>query len=163
VPVPNGALQQERTRNYADRFLEEMRRDLERMVSAGMDCLPRLRSVHERAGHATAEFRTLVIPALPGSGGLSPAVLSATIAYFAAKRAPDRLVLAMDALRQDEAGENQPVLIAEARDHAGTRLFRMQPYRIEEGRIRWEEPLNGGWVDPGVEDLILDGAFQPAP
>lgn len=159
--VQSSSLQLERTRAYAEQFLEEMRGELQRTACAGHDSPPRLRSVHERPGHATPEFRTLVIPVPPGIPKLSPQILSATIAYFAAKRAPDRLMLGMDAVHSDERGAASPVLIMEARDQVGTRLFWMQPYEVENGSIRWMEPLNGGWLNPGDEEMILDAAFPP--
>jgi hypothetical protein len=151
----------ERTQTLAERFLDEMRLDFRRTRIAGSDVLPRVRCVNERAGHATPEFRTLVIPPPPSGGAMTPAVLSAAIAYFAAKRGPDRLFLALDALQRDEDGSPRPVLIAEARDLAGTRLFLMQPYRPEGRDFVWDEPMNGGWFDPGDEEMILDAAFQP--
>lgn len=162
MPARSSSLEPQRTQLYADGFLQEMRSAIEQAVKSGLDSPPRLRSVHERPGHATPEFRTLVIPAPPGMTTLSPRALSATIAYFAAKRTPDRLVLAMDALQDDGTGQPVPVLIAEARDLAGTRLFRVQPYRVERGTVRWADARDGGWCDPGAEEMILDAAFQPA-
>jgi hypothetical protein len=162
VPARSGLLDRERTQAYADSFLREMREAIEQAVRSGLDSSPRLRSVHERPGHATPEFRTLVIPVPPGTSGLSPQALSATIAYFAGKRSPDRLVLAMDALQDEGGSGSQPVLLAEARDLMGTRLFWMQGYRVERGLVRWEEPSEGGWMDPGAEEMILDAAFQLA-
>jgi len=162
VPVQSGPLPGERTRAFADRFLEEMRADIQRAISAGNDTLPRLRCIHERAGHATPEFRTLVIPPPPGAGALSPDALSRAICFFAMKRSPDRLLLAMDAVQQDEEGGEAPVLIAEARDTTGTRLFWMQTYRTVEGTVLWDGPVHGGWVNPGDEEMILDAAFTPA-
>jgi hypothetical protein len=161
VLVQSSARQLERTRAYAEKFLEQMRGELQRAASAGHDSPPRLRSIHERPGHATPEFRTLVIPVPPGVAQLSPQILSATIAYFAAKRAPDRLLLGMDAVHSDERGVTRPVLILEARDQVGTRLFWMQAYQLENGSIRWMEPLTGGWLNPGDRQMILDAAFPP--
>jgi hypothetical protein len=162
VPARSGSLDSERTQAYADGFLQEMRSAIEQAARAGLDSPPRLKSVHERPGHATPEFRTLVIPAPPGMRAMSPQALSATIAHFAAQRSPERLILAVDAVQDDGAGGNHPVLIAEARDVAGTRLFWVQGYRVERGSVRWDEPKNGGWCDPGVEEMILDAAFQMA-
>jgi len=155
-------LTRDRTRALAERFLEEMRNDIRRSRGARNDVLPRLRCVHERAGHATPEYRTLMIPLPPGGSPLTPAQLSEAIAYYASRRMPDRLLLAMDALHSNGDGKPQPVLIAEARDHVGTRLFMMQPYSAPDGAcdIVWDEPLNGGWMDPGEEDMILDAAFR---
>ena len=42
-----------------------------------------IRNVHERPGHATPEYHTLTIPSPTAYGGLSPDVLSGTIAEFA--------------------------------------------------------------------------------
>lgn len=159
MSVHSYARVRERTQALAERFLEEVRHDFERTRLAGSDILPRLRCVHERVGHATPEFRTLVIPPPPG-GAVSPDVLSASIAYYAAQRTPDRLLLALDALHDPGDGEARPVLIAEARDQAGTRLFLMQPYRPGPRKLVWEEPLTGGWVDPADEEMILDAAFR---
>jgi hypothetical protein len=162
VPSEISPLARERTREFAERFLEEMRHDIRRSRGAGTDVLPRLRCVNERAGHATPEYRTLIIPMRPGGSPLTPIELSSAIAYYASRRPPDRLLLAMDALHANGGEQPVPVLIAEARDHDGTRLFMMQPYRpAENGQdIVWEEPLHGGWVDPGEEDMILDAAFH---
>jgi hypothetical protein len=159
VVVQSSAYQQQRTLAQAERFLEEVRQDLERARLAGLTTPPRLRSIHERPGHATPEYRTLMIPPLPGQHTLSPEVLSAAIACFAAKCPADRLVLVMDAERQD-GDASSPVLIAEARDHAGTRLFLMQPYTCCDRGLTWATPVAGGWVDPGAEDMILDAAFS---
>jgi hypothetical protein len=161
VPVHSGPLSRERTQAYADRFLDEMRLDIKRALDAGADVLPRLRCIHERTGHATPEFRTLVIPQLPGGAALTPAVLSRAIAVYAAKRTPDRLVLVLDAVQNGDNGVPRPVLIAEARDLAGTRLLQVQSYRVDGGDITWEDPMAGGWTDPGDEEMILDAAFQP--
>lgn len=161
--VQNGSLQyqMERTRIHAERLLDEVRREVQRAAADGADILPRLRSVHEQPGHATPEFRTLVVPAPPGGPPLTPDVLSMLIARYARARRPDRLLLVLDALHDDGAGRSRPVLIAEARDRVGTRLFLMQPYHVEERSVRWDEPLAGGWRDPGDDELILDAAFQP--
>jgi hypothetical protein len=130
----------ERTLGFATRFLEEVP--------------PRIRSVHEAAGHATPEFRTLNIPMPDGIGGASPEILSGAIARFASAKKPDRLLLALEA--QVEGGS---VLIAEARDRAGTRLFWVQPFAVKGTRVEWSEPLDGGWRDPGAEEMILDASF----
>jgi hypothetical protein len=160
VAVQSSSLHLERTLTQAERFLDELRRDIERAALAGLGSPPRLRSVHERPGHASPEFRTLVIPTLPGQGSFSPDFLSAAIACFAAKHPPDRLVLALDAMHQDDSGENRNVLIAEARDVAGTRLFWRQCYAVDGRSICWEDPSDGGWIDPGEEEMILDAAFS---
>lgn len=143
-----------RTLDLADRFLEEVQRDLERFVRRGEDTPPRLRSVHERQGHASPEYRNKAIP-LPDEGVESfPEYLSEVIASFAREKRPDRLLLAV-------AGEQEdgPVLIAEARDGRGTRRFWMQPYRVKQGGVEWPDPLTDGWEDPGEEEMILDRAF----
>jgi hypothetical protein len=77
-------------------------------------------------------------------------VLSRLIARYAATVSPQCLLLVLDALDQDEDGNARSILIAEARDRIGTRLFLVQPFRLAKGRtIQWEEPLEGGWRDPG--------------
>ena len=152
-------LRQERILELADTFLAEVRRDLERATREGNDLPPRLRSVHERAGHATPEYRTMAVPVPEGAEGASPEVLSGSIARFARMKRPNSLLLALDALVPDEEGGNRPLLIAEARDRQGTRLFLVQPFRAGPGGVRWEEPLEGGWRDPGEEEMILDAAF----
>ena len=160
--------QRERTIEMAHAFLAEVCRDLERATAAGCDLPPRLRSVHVRAGHATPEYRTLAIPADPGSAGASPEVLSAMIARYAAVRPPCCMILALDGLSQGEDGTSRPILIAEARDVVGTRIFWMQPFRATAGKIEWGAPMGGGWQDPDDQELILDLAFAevregPAP
>ena len=161
--------QRERTIELAEAFLAEMRRDLERATAAGCDLPPRLRSVHVRAGHATPEYRTLAIPTDPSAGVASPEVLSAMIARYAALRPPSCMILALDGLSEGEGGVTFPILIAEAHDSAGTRVFWMQPFRAAEGKIEWEAPIGGGWRDPADQELILDLAFaepearEPAP
>ncbi len=154
--------QLDRTLEMATQFLDEMRHDVERAAVEGVDTPPRLRSVHEKFGHATAEYRTLVIPVAAAGDGVSPAVLSALVARYAAERSPNRLLLALEAMHQVADGEVRPVLIAEARDEAGTRLFWMQPYRIQERRVEWEDPIEGGWQDPGEDEMILDAAYPVA-
>ena len=153
--------QVERTLHQAVRFLEEMREDMERAVMDGLDTPPRIRSVHERTGHATPEYRTLNIPIPDGAGGASPTLLSSAIARYARTKPPQCLLLGMDIVMAAEDGP-RPVLIAEARDRAGTRLFWMQPYWIDADSINWGEPDEGGWRDPGEEELILDAAFSRA-
>ncbi|MDP9348489.1 MAG: hypothetical protein M3P24_05000 [Gemmatimonadota bacterium] len=150
----------ERTLGAATRFLDEVRGDVERTAGEGGGLPPRLRSVHERVGHATPEYRTLAIPVPDGVAGASPEILSGVIARFAAVKAPEALILAMDLVFDSGSGTPGPVLVAEARDAAGTRLFWMQPYRTDGGRVVWEEPLEGGWRDPGEEEMILDAAFR---
>ena len=145
----------ERVLTYAARFLEETRDDIQRCKMDGSDVPPRIRSVHERPGHATPEFRTLTIPIPDVFGGLSPEVLSGAIAKFAAGRKPECLILALEA----ENGDG-PLLIAEARCRYGTRLFWMQPFTWIASKLEWGEPLDGGWQDPGGEEMILDAAFS---
>jgi hypothetical protein len=152
-----------RTREAADRFLTEVRREVERAIAAQCGTPPRLRSIHERPGHATPEYRNLAIPVPDGIGGTPPDVLSATIARYAGQKRPDRLLLAIDAAIAADDGAVRPVLIVEARDRVGTRLFWMQGYAVEGGRVtRWEDPFEGGWRDPGAEAMILDAAFETA-
>ena len=160
--TPRGVAQRERTIEMAQAFLAEVRHDLERATAAGCDLPPRLRSVHVRAGHATPEYRTLAIPADPGAGGASPEELSTMIARYAAMRPPSCMILALDGLSQGEDGASRPILIAEARDAIGTRVFWMQPFRAVAGKIEWEPPMAGGWQDPAEQELILDLAFVEA-
>ena len=155
--TPRAVAQRERTIEMAEAFLTEVRRDLERATAAGCDRPPRLRSVHVRAGHATPEYRTLAIPA--DAEGASPEVLSTMIARYAALRPPACMILALDGLSQAEDGTSHPILIAEARDAVGTRVFWMQPFRAVAGKIQWEPALSGGWQDPEEQELILDLAF----
>jgi hypothetical protein len=143
----------------ATRFLEEARRDTERAVAEGSDVPPRLRSVHSRAGHATPEFRTLVLQVPDDAAGASPEVLAGMIARYARTRSPTCLLLTLDLLLRSETGEAVPVLVMEARDRLGTRLFWMQSYRVRGGTVTWEEPMEGGWQDPGEEEMILDVGF----
>jgi hypothetical protein len=147
----------ERVLGFATRFLDEVRDDIGRARLDGSDTPPRIRSVHERPGHATPEFRTLSIPVPDGFGGLSPEVLSGSIARYAATKKPDCLLVAFEA----ENGEG-PVLVAEARCRYGTRLFWMQPYSVAGSHVEWGDPVGGGWNDPGDEEMILDAAFGPA-
>lgn len=144
----------------ASAFLAEMRRDLERATMEGSDLPPRIRSVHERSGHATPEYRTLAVPVPDELGGKSPAELSEAIAQYAGSKHPDCLFLVLDAVMENEAGNPQPILIAEARDRLGTRLFFIQPYDQVEQKVEWAEPIEGGWRDPGREEMILDAAFN---
>ena len=148
----------ERVLAFAARFLDEVREDIARARMDDSDTPPRIRSVHERPGHATPEFRTLTIPIPDGFGGMSPEVLSGAISKFAASKKPDCLLLAFDA--EHDGG---PVLIAEARCRYGTRLFWMQPYTVGGPQgVEWGEPMGEGWSDPGEEEMILDAAFSPA-
>lgn len=153
----------ERTLEMATRFLDEVRRDIERAASEGTDTPPRLRSVHEKMGQASPEYRTLAIPVPRSTGGASPEILSSTIARYAAEKSPERLLLALEAVMDDGEGGTRPVLIAEARDQAGTRIFWMQPFRVVQQRVEWDEPLEGGWRDPGAEEMILDAAYSRRP
>ena len=147
----------ERVLTFAARFLEEVRDDIHRCKMDGSDTPPRIRSVNERSGHATPEFRTLTIPIPDGYGGMSPDVLSGAIAKFAGTRRPDTLILAFEAENDDG-----PLLIAEARCRHGTRLFWMQPFAWTDSKLAWGEPVTGGWQDPGDEEMILDAAFSGA-
>jgi hypothetical protein len=155
-------VQMERTLGFATRFLTEMREEIDRAAAAGSDIPPRVRSVHERPGHATPEFRTLAIPVPESLGGVSPEILSGAIARFAAQKNPDCLLLALQAEMSRDDGAPGPVLIAEAHDRMGTRLFWMQGYAVNGPRVAWEEPMDGGWRDPGEEEMILDAAFTRA-
>lgn len=154
--------QLERTLGMATRFLDEVRSDIGRAALEGADIPPRLRSVHEKPGHATPEFRTLAIPVPEGLGGVPPEILSGTIARYAESKKPDCLMLAMEAEMDGDAEGSRTVLIAEARDRAGTRMYWMQPFRPAGTRVDWEEPLTGGWCDPGEAEMILDAAFGRA-
>jgi hypothetical protein len=160
VLVQSGSLQQERTRAHADRFLDEMRHEIVRCCARGASFIPHLRCVHEKQSHATPEFRTLLIPQGDGVAEISPEALSYTIAEFARRRTPDRLILVMDAVHRQDDGEPEAVLIAEARDRVGTRLFLIQPYRAGNGDVFWHPPRTGSWQDPGDEEMILDAAFN---
>lgn len=157
--ITSAVARRERTRELAQAFLEEVRREFERAVLAGSDLPPRIRSVHERVGHATPEYRTFAVPIPSGGGGASPEVLSGVIARYAEQKSPMCLLLALDAETQAEEGARHSILIAEARDLSGTRLFFLQPFRVELGRLKWEEPVGGGWRDPGEEEMILDASF----
>lgn len=148
----------ERTLGMATKFLDEIRDEIGRAAREGADIEPRVRSVNERAGHATPEFRTLAIPIPDEIGTLPPDALSGTIARFAERRRPDCLMLAMEA-QMDDAGVPRTLLIAEARDRSGTRMYWMQPFRADGRDVEWEEPLEGGWRDPGEAEMILDAAF----
>jgi hypothetical protein len=150
---------QERTLRLAHEFLQEAKRDLERAVAEGSDLPPRIRTVHERVGHASPEYRTLAVPLPDSAAGASPTVISDAIASYASRRPPHCLLLSLDALAPGADGEPRPILIAEARDRLGTRLFLIQPFEIRDSRIEWDEPLEGGWRDPGDEEMILDAAF----
>lgn len=149
----------ERTLGMATRFLDEVRGDIGRAALEGADIPPRLRSVHEKPGHATPEFRTVAIPVPDGMGGVPPEILSGTIARYAHTKKPDCLLLAMEAEMDADGQGSRPVLIAEARDRTGTRMYWMQPYRPAGSRVDWDEPLAGGWADPGEAEMILDAAF----
>jgi hypothetical protein len=148
----------ERTHELARAFLEEVRHDLT-VAGQRYDLPPRIRTMHTRPGHATPEYRTLAIPKLP-PGVDSTALLSVAIAHYARAKPTCSIVLAFDALVQGEDGEPCPVLMAEARDRWGTRLYLSQPFGFEGGRLIWGEPAEGGWRDPGEEEMILDAAFE---
>ena len=151
----------ERTLGMATRFLDEVRTDVVRAALEGADIPPRLRSVHEKPGHATPEFRTVAIPVPDGLGSVPPEILSGTIARYAQSKKPDCLLLAMEAEMEAEEGA-RTVLIAEARDRTGTRMYWMQPYTPAGSHVDWGEPLAGGWCDPGEAEMILDAAFSRA-
>lgn len=150
----------ERTLGMATRFLDEVRGDIGRAALEGADIPPRLRSVHEKPGHATPEFRTVAIPVPDGLGCVPPEILSGTIARYAQTRKPDCLMLAMEAEMDADGQGSRTVLIAEARDRTGTRMYWMQPYSPAGSRVDWDEPLTGGWCDPGEAEMILDAAFK---
>jgi hypothetical protein len=153
--VPRSRIHQiERVLSFATRFLEEVREEIRRARLDGSDAPPLVRTVHERAGHATPEFRTLTIPVGEGFGGMSPEVLAETIARYAGQRSPDCLLLGLEAMNADG-----PLLVAEARCRFGTRLFWMQPFQHDGSSVEWGEPLGGGWRDPGEEEMILDAAY----
>ena len=153
--------QAERTLGMATRFLDEVRTDIQRAAQEGGDIPPRIRSVHEKPGHATPEFRTVGIPVPDGMAGASPDVLSDAIATYARQRRPDCMLLAMEA-EMEVGGSARLLLIAEARDRTGTRMYWMQPYRPGGAAVDWDEPLDGGWRDPGEQEMILDAAFSGA-
>jgi hypothetical protein len=159
--VARSRMQQiERTLGMATRFLDEVRGDIGRAALEGADIPPRLRSVHEKPGHATPEFRTVAIPVPDGLGSVPPDILSGTIAKYAQTRKPDCLMLAMEAEMDADGKGSRTVLIAEARDRTGTRMYWMQPYSPTGSRVDWDEPLTGGWCDPGEAEMILDAAFK---
>jgi hypothetical protein len=151
---------QEKTLRLAHDFLQESRNDLERAIAEDTDLPPRIRMVHERTGHASPEYRTLAVPIPEGAEGASPTVLSRSIASFAKARDPHCLLLVLDVVGSDDDGNPQPILIAEARDKFGNRLFLAQPFTVKERRVSWLEPMEGGWRDPGDEEMILDAAFR---
>jgi hypothetical protein len=154
---------QERTLRLAHDFLQEARQDLERAFADGSDLPPRIRTVHDRPGHTSPEYRTLAVPIPEGAEGSSPDVLSSAIARFAARRPPHCLLLALDVVGTGDNGKPQSLLIAEARDRGGTRFFMIQPFQVEDGRVEWLEPINGGWQDPREQEMILDAAFSNRP
>lgn len=159
MPLNRGAVgHSQRTLHHASRFVDEFRYDIERAVAQGSDTLPRVRSVHEQVGHASPEFRTFSIPVPDDAGGASPTVLSSAIAHFSRTRPAQCLLLGLD-LETEAPEGTRSVLIAEARDRAGTRLFWLQPYARNGERVVWGEPEDGGWRDPGDDELILDAAF----
>lgn len=151
-----------RTLELADAFLKDVRHDLAVATARRFDLPPRIRTMHTRAGHATPEYRTLAIPR-PPAGEISTTFLSLAISRYASEKSPCAVVLAFEATLAAEGGEPVPVLISEARDRWGTRLFFMQPFQSCGGRLVWGEPLGGGWRDPGEEEMILDPAFGSAP
>lgn len=143
----------------ANRFLEEVHQEVERAADDGSDLPPRLRMVHERAGHASPEFRTLNIPVPERAGGASPVGMSALIARYARGRGPDALLLALELVGEMAGGEAKPLLVVEAHSEDGVRLFWMQPFETKGSAVAWDEPAEGGWQDPGMEEMILDASF----
>lgn len=119
--------------------------------------------MHERAGHASPEYRTLAVPIPAGAEGASPAVLSTSIASYARRKRPDCILLVLDVMGTADDGSAQQLLIAEARDRDGTRLYLIQPFHVDGQKVAWQEPFNGGWQDPGEEEMILDAAFAGCP
>lgn len=152
-----------RTLALGTTFLNEIRYDLEQTAKREAGCPPRLRAVHERAGHATPEFRTFNLPAPEEGTTASPELLSGLITEYSRSKAPCCLMLGLDLLMQGEDGAAQPLLVIEAKDCSGNRLFWMQPYRVEQTALAWGDPQGGGWQDPGEEEMILDGAYLPPP
>jgi hypothetical protein len=150
---------QERTLRLAHDFLQESRIDLERAIAEETDLPPRIRMIHERSGHASPEYRTLAVPIPSGAEGGSPEVLSSSIARYTSTRNPHCLLLVLDVIGAAEDGTPQKLLIAEARDRFGTRMFLVQGFEVTDGRVLWQEPIDGGWRDPGEEEMILDAAF----
>jgi hypothetical protein len=132
------------------------------MAISGRAFVPRLRSVHERPGHATPEYRTLAIPvpADSGAGGHPPQLLSRAIAHFAEQKHPVSLFLAIDVLMDTAAGPPQSAIILEARDVAGTRRYLVRMYEVESRRVRWSNPSAVEWLDAGEQEMILDAAFE---
>ncbi len=151
---------QERTLRLAHDFVREARLDLEKAAAAGEDLPPRIRTVHDRKGHASPEFRTLAVPIPSSAEGASPEVLSGAIANFAERNPPQCLLLVLDVVGSGDDGGPMSLFIAEARDRSGTRLFLMQPFEVTNRKLVWGEPLNGGWQEPGDEEMILDAAFS---
>lgn len=150
---------QERTLRFAHDFVEETRQDLQRAVGSNADIPPRIRTANIRPGHASPEYRTLAVPIPQGAEGASPEVLSSSIANYARRRMPNCIVLTLDVVGEGAGGEPQSILIAEARDKSGTRMYMVQPFTVSNRRITWGEPMDGGWRDPGDEEMILDAAF----
>lgn len=156
-----GLARRERALEWAHAFVQEVRGEIEAAALKRHDVPPRLRSVHERAGHATPEYRTLAVQVPEGAEGASPEVLSGLIARFARAKPASCLILVFDAVMESASGDPQPVLIAEVRDRIDARFFLVQPFEKDGGGgVRWAEPLEGGWRDPGDEEMILDGAFR---
>lgn len=155
-------IQPSRVLELAHAFLEDVRREMERATAEDADLPPRLRIVHQRSGQSAPELRTLAVPVPPGGEGSSPEILSSLIARYVAQKPVSCLLLALDVVSADEDGSERPMLIAEASSESGTRFFMMQPFRVENGRVTWEEPLGGGWQDPGREEMILDASFGRA-
>lgn len=69
------------------------------------------------------------------------------------------MMLVLDVVAEDDDGKPRPLLVGEARDRSGTRLFLVQPFGVSDGRLTWFDPLDGGWRDPGDEEMIIDAAF----
>lgn len=145
----------------ATRFLDETRRDVERAIGEGADLPPRMRVADSRPGHATPEFRTFLVPLPEDAGGASPEVLAQVVSRYGRNRTASCLFLTFDVL-MDRGGTTEQVLVMEARDRAGTRLFWMQPFHVRGRTVHWGEPEEGGWQDPGAAEMILDSAFGGA-
>lgn len=157
--VTNPELQRQRTLQLAAAFLHEVRRDVEHAAASSSTLAPRLRSVHERAGHTTPEYRTMAIPVPEAVVGRSPELLSQAIARFAEEKRPVCLLLALDLLMDTAAGPPQSALIFEARDAADTRRYLVQTYEVDRGKVKWDMPRSAAWLDPGDQEMILDAAF----
>jgi hypothetical protein len=86
-------------------------------------------------------------------------VLSGLIARYARERLPQAAMLALELQRSGADGEVETIIVAEACNRAGVRLFWTQAYAVVDGGVEWTEPEEGGWQDPGKEEMILDATF----